>query len=389
MRPARLVLLLALLLPLVAEARPDGRTSHGTDDASVLSRADLTPCDARVLAAHWNTDPPNATAALADKIRRGDQATLRSVLGEARARAWETGANCDFSHTGLGSNDAELLAGAWGIDVYEAKARLASKVMLNGLPWVRDEVLTPLQVDAHEGPEVDGADADAAAYFQSDAFTYCDATILARGWGTSPWEAKTALGFKLRNGYAAQARQAVDDQRARAIASGHTCPYQESGYSYDDAVALAAQWGMGVPQAKVKLEQRLLQGTALAARRPGGTAEPQAPVGGDDLSAFFSSDYTLCDARFLAGAWGIGLPDAKAAIGYKVRNDLRGMLTDALGYARGRQPQLTCAFLDEFTANDAQVLARAWGVGVSEAKARASRKLTAGDGAAIKRQLRR
>lgn len=105
----------------------------------------------------------------------------------------------------------------------------------------------------------------AAENFFAMGYTYCDAKVLAAFWGEStPYAAKVRLGDKMLRWGAAEAHAHVPAARAQALQQPESqlpCSFEDGGYTYDDAVLLAAYWGKNEPwDAKVKMAHMLIDG---------------------------------------------------------------------------------------------------------------------------------
>lgn len=96
--------------------------------------------------------------------------------------------------------------------------------------------------------------------------------------------------------------------------------YADAGYTFDDAVALSRDWGVpDVFQTKVKAGSFLVEGTPLAAAP---NADPSAADGlSDDQLAqlFLDSGYTVDDAVMLAQNWGVDSGLAKVKAGRELK----------------------------------------------------------------------
>jgi hypothetical protein len=220
-----------------------------------------------------------------------------------------------------------------------------------------------------------------SAYLRSD-FTICDAKVLATAWGTNLHEAKVSIGQKITNMGRGFAATAVDGNREAAIQRGLQCNYQDEGLSYEDAARLATQWNQSIPEAKATLENKLVHGWAgpyLNSANEAVNDHHEAPPD-DSLAQFFQSQYRYCDAQLLSHSWGVGVSDAKWAIGYKVRTgiDVDSYLSDAR-----KQRTIACPFHENFSMEEAQKMSAVWGIGLSDAKVRAEQKLAAGNHAGI------
>jgi hypothetical protein len=96
--------------------------------------------------------------------------------------------------------------------------------------------------------------------------------------------------------------------------------YADAGYSYEDAVALSRIWGVpDVYQTKVKAGSFLVEGTPLAATP---YANPSAADGFSDTQLaqlFVDTGYTADDAVKLAGNWGVDAGLAKVKAGRELK----------------------------------------------------------------------
>lgn len=143
----------------------------------------------------------------------------------------------------------------------------------------------------------------------------------------------------------------------------------DGGYTYDDAVVLSEAWGAPDPfRAKVKAGSFLADGVKLA-------ASPFADPGADDghspegLAAYFlGSGYTFEDAQVLARHWGVGIGEAKARAGSELKTvGVLPFVDVARPAAATPTPQDTARFDAFFEAgydyDDSVLLARHWGFG--------------------------
>lgn len=102
----------------------------------------------------------------------------------------------------------------------------------------------------------------------------------------------------------------------------------------------------------------------------------------EPLDAFFSSSYTYCDAKLIAGLWGIDITAAKGAIGYKIQN---GLETDLAGMLATARETVACEWADvPHGYTDAERLAASWGLaGPEEAKDKIAYLYTQGRSAEV------
>lgn len=114
---------------------------------------------------------------------------------------------------------------------------------------------------------------DLEAYSRSK-YTYIDAKLLANMWNKDVSAVKLHIGFKLLSGPlpAAELEQNLVDARIKALASVNSNQgltyWQDSGQTYDDAVALAKLWGESSPwNAKIRVEKNLILGNEEVIKR--------------------------------------------------------------------------------------------------------------------------
>jgi hypothetical protein len=161
--------------------------------------------------------------------------------------------------------------------------------------------------------------------------------------------------------------------------------YLDAGYSFDDAVVLAKQWGLAEDfyQAKVKAGQTLKQGIPLKA---GPHADPHAADGYTDdqlTDLFLGSGYSLDDATVLAGKWKVDVGEAKARAGreLKVVGALPFVDPNSSGFSSSAEEAAFSAFFDAgLDYDDAVTLAEFWGLGQpADAKVKAGNLLRNGE----------
>jgi len=83
-------------------------------------------CDAVILGAYWRQSVGDAKATIGRKLGWGNADIVANDIDSARSQ----GKRCQFHETGLAFEDAEAVAGLWGISVGDAKAALAEKVSM-------------------------------------------------------------------------------------------------------------------------------------------------------------------------------------------------------------------------------------------------------------------
>lgn len=97
------------------------------------------------------------------------------------------------------------------------------------------------------------------------------------------------------------------------------------------------------------------------------------------VTAFDQSTYNHCDVEMLSKLWGQNHYQSKLRLGWKILGGDRWVAEEEL--TRSREAGNSCSWaMVPHSYDDAVTLARAWGVSVGEAKAKAARFYSAGDG---------
>jgi hypothetical protein len=158
--------------------------------------------------------------------------------------------------------------------------------------------------------------------------------------------------------------------------------YDRAGYGYNDAVQLAAIWHSKANVGFVKAEagSQLRAGRTLPIPPHPDPADSASPSAGSD-DAFFNAGYTYDDAVRLAALWKLSDPsDAKTkaagklSAGQRLPFPPRAANVQAVRDEAARQK-----FWDSgYDSKDADRLAALWHVPVSQAKIEAGRRLLAG-----------
>ncbi|HMV69825.1 MAG TPA: hypothetical protein PKA64_23495 [Myxococcota bacterium] len=221
--------------------------------------------------------------------------------------------------------------------------------------------------------------------YWADGWSYCDVHLLARAWGISEAEAGARMISKLGSGMEDAVQSALQEQRPAIEPTGFAvCPYWEAGYSYEDAEALASYWGVEIYDAKARIELKLIwrnEGILSDELKAAGAYSSGSDVDPVGMTAFLKSPYTSCDAELVAAAWGTELESTKAMLGSKIVSGYGSLAKKEVKRARKERMGDTslCAFWTlPLTYEDAEVLASAWGVDVSEAKTRVETAARAG-----------
>ena len=230
-------------------------TVHASADIERYAGSDFAYCDAVILGSFWRTSVADAKATIGRRIDTSAEASIDTDLKDARS----AGMQCEFSDTGLSFEDAEAVARLWQTDIAEAKAELTAKVS-TGLRWLANEVLAEARAADRSAAATmplprDDRQADLQRFGVS-AYEYCDAVLLGDIWGDSIDEAKIRIGLKLRLNNEAALIGDLDTARRR----GSRCTFEESGFDYADADALARLWGTSVAEAKSLLAEKVSLG---------------------------------------------------------------------------------------------------------------------------------
>lgn len=207
-------------------------------------------CDVHLLARAWSVDDAEARARLGTAILSGKQAEAHDALAAQRPTITADGfAACPYWEAGYSYEQAEALGDFWGVDVYEAKARIE-----DALIW-------------HMEPKVDGILADLAARdgaarqaFDDSGYTPCDADLLAHAWGMSADEAKGILSTKTDPTSQKMFTKELRTARKTFAKDEDVCPYWTLGYDYEDAEALAGLWGVDTWDAKIRVSEAAKKG---------------------------------------------------------------------------------------------------------------------------------
>jgi hypothetical protein len=153
-----------------------------------------------------------------------------------------------------------------------------------------------------------------------DKYSRCELHLAARTWGVDENAASERLKELATAGEGAQIDAAVDAARQKTTATGwEVCDYHEAGFSYDDAEALAAFWGLSdAAEAKARIEHKLMYryeadlASELKAAHNGG-ANVYDAMADQQRQVFFAAGLDWCDAEVLAAVWGTDFDTAKIA----------------------------------------------------------------------------
>ncbi len=225
--------------------------------------------------------------------------------------------------------------------------------------------------------------------------------MLSGVWGGDAWDAKVKAGRMLP----ATGRKSVEDavgnaRMAAAEGRGRACAFHETGYTYDDAAAIAQAWGGSVIDAKGRIETKVIWGDyavidqLIADGRSGVGTTPGKDPDERALQAFFDSkDVDYCHARMLSAAWSSTVSQAKVSLGHKIMGGHTQLMKQTMDMAREHarsHPSARCTWAETgFRYADAEQLAALWDMSVTEAKSALTDKYLYGTEADVRDLLAR
>lgn len=161
-------------------------------------------------------------------------------------------------------NDAALLADFWKTaSVWDAKLKMGA-LMLRG----SDSIVQKALVDANNRNVLPNQEQQQVNAYASK-YTYNDADLLAKFWGTTTvWDAKVRIGSLMLRGDDAAVQRDLNNARNTnnsALRDQQMFDAYVNNYNYSDAVLLARFWGKAsVWDAKLKIGNLLLNGNHAA-----------------------------------------------------------------------------------------------------------------------------
>ena len=250
-------LLLSLLLASPAFAQP-------FPSASSYWTADWSWCDVHLIARAFGTTDDAASAEMQRMLKDGEEARLRSTLEEVRGAVEPTGwAVCPYDEV-YTWQDALALAGLWGVDTLETKARIEAKLMFHGEEHLGEELKAAYAARTDDGTM--GDITDVTPFFDA-GLQWCDAEVLGAYWGTDFYAAKVFFSHKVAAGNLRYAKQAVKQARNALTVNTTLCPFNDLGYGYDDAKVLSARWRISYDEAMARVEDAARHGKLNAIDR--------------------------------------------------------------------------------------------------------------------------
>ncbi|MFT7583271.1 MAG: hypothetical protein ACI9MR_004958, partial [Myxococcota bacterium] len=220
--------------------------------------------------------------------------------------------------------------------------------------------------------------------YAKSSYTYCDAKVLSGYWKQPVSEAKARIGRKLGWRDEAILDSMLRDGRKAAMPQARdVCPYDESGYSYEDMEQLTKLWkGKDHQETKLRVARKLVAGdhkvvtAEIKVARGQQVQRYSVPEQAEDLRRFDKSGFTYCDAKVLAGYWAVPPMDAKLRVGSKIGKKKRKVVERKLVAARkvaSKKATAYCPYHESgYDYTDMVSLADYWGVSMERTKTQAA-----------------
>ena len=212
-----------------------------------------------------------------------------------------------------------------------------------------------------------------AAYLSAE-ISKCELRNLQSYWKLSTeQETKIAIGKKVLE----KQELLGDIKNARTQAAQQDCDFWSLDFSYSDAEVMASVWGTDTYEAKMKIAQEVANSSQQTVKnmikaKQSIAPTADAPMSGDPVSIFFAQGYDYCHAKMVGKAYGVDTYETKSWLGGILQQGNKGLVEQKLAFAREtaqRNPANACSFLEtDFTAKDAEKLAKMWKVSYEEAK---------------------
>lgn len=257
---------LTTALALFAFTLAHPAAAGGEQDMNAFFNSAYSYCDARTLAAVWGVEISEAKARIGAQLS-GGPSSPRVDAELQRARKKARGGKrvaCEYWETKYTFEDAEVLAGAWGLSLEEAKARIGREVSL-GRGAALDKKLRSLGRAPGQPVEPPPVSEQAALdAFWNSGLGYCDAELLGALWGADVFMVKVSMGMKILGGDQALLDSELVRAREAARTGGPRCEFWGTPYTPEDASALASFWGVGVDEAKGRMAAEYTAGGRAA-----------------------------------------------------------------------------------------------------------------------------
>ena len=204
-------------------------------------------CDAAYLGAYWGLATYDAKARIGWKLEQGQKAELFAQQDRAYHDRDEAETHCSFYEAGFQYSDAEVLGQLWGLEPWEAKKLVETRIARGEQSSLYDELKF--------AQDKMGFDDTTHLETKSEAFSYCDIRMIASTWGpdTPLDEVKDWVDLKFQNDAVDFANEAVEAARSTGAVR---CEWWEVPYSYDHAAVVAEAWSLSIEEAKAAMAQK-------------------------------------------------------------------------------------------------------------------------------------
>ncbi len=155
-------------------------------------------CDRDLLAAAWGVDAYEAKARAGALLLGGREEEVEAVLAGQREAIDAYGfSTCPYYDHGYAYEDMEALAALWEVDILEAKIRAERKLLDGNDATLRDWVQTSRGGRHDEVPDFGApsdAEIEAVQAWGRADRPWCELELLAAVWVTDTWEVKVKAG---------------------------------------------------------------------------------------------------------------------------------------------------------------------------------------------------
>lgn len=171
-----------------------------------------------------------------------------------------------LSVAGAGAAMAANAANASAVEETAASEAPTAEAVATPVPAATDPAPEPAAEPASGGI----TEAQSAALWDA-GYTPEDIDALGVLWGTEWWETKSRLGQMLIDGVEVPVTPGSTPSQTPGV--DQTRALWNAGYTYEDAAALAALWGIDPGDAKIRAGQALMDGETLPIA-PGSSVTP-------------------------------------------------------------------------------------------------------------------
>ncbi|MEM8923904.1 MAG: hypothetical protein AAGD35_10420 [Actinomycetota bacterium] len=283
-----------------------------------------------VLAEFWDVSVVKAKTKAGLFVLEGQRPVVDEILYQLAPYAafWDAG------YTGA---QLDALAGFWGVDQLDAKAK-AGGYVLYGDRSVVDEVLASLAGDnPSEETPTEGPTADEIAAYEAywnAGYTFNQLRYLADLWDVEQLDAKAKAGAYILNGEAGIVDGALEGFNGPRYSTEEAyAAFWDAGYRYEELRYLAEYWDLGEFKAKAKAGKKVLNDKRGEVDAILADADIPAPAPAPDpgvweptesdiaaFEAYWDAGYTYEQLVALADIWGLSEFDAKVKAGTYVLN---------------------------------------------------------------------